>query len=114
MREKTKEKVILPQFCTVVAKLCIHTKLENIAKLFSLFSIPGFCYNNGGGDYPDDLASQPLPRIISRGETIRAAFGERVQLPCHVEQLGTSDTLTKSVLLQKRGIFSVIAWLSSN
>ena len=86
---KTNEKKLFSS-PLVVAKLCIHTKkLENIAKVFFPFSIPGFCYNNGGGDYPDDLASQPLPRIISRGETIRAAFGERVQLPCHVEQLGT-------------------------
>ena len=85
---KTNEKKLFSS-PLVVAKLCIHTKkLENIAKVFFPFSIPGFCYNNGGGDYPDDLASQPLPRIISRGETIRAAFGERVQLPCHVEQLG--------------------------
>ena len=72
----------------------MHTKLENIAKLFFVFlPIPGFCYNSASGDYPDDLASKPLPRIISRGETIRAAFGERVQLPCHVEQLGKQTYL---------------------
>ena len=38
-------------------------------------------------DY-EDLVNKPLPKIISRGETIRAAYGERVQLPCHVQQLG--------------------------
>lgn len=50
---------------------------------FSYFA--GYCYNTQ--DY-EDLASQPLPKIISRSETIRAAYGERVLLPCNVEQLG--------------------------
>ena len=51
-------------------------------KTFS-FSISGFALR----DYEDPL-SQNIPRIITRGETIRAAFGERVQLPCHVQDLG--------------------------
>jgi len=67
----------------------LFAKMTRILAFMAMFCTQGFCYNNGGGDYPDDLASQPLPRIISRGETIRAAFGERVQLPCHVEQLGS-------------------------
>ena len=39
-------------------------------------------------DLPDALMNQPLPRIISRGETFRAAIGERVILPCQVKDLG--------------------------
>ena len=34
-----------------------------------------------------NTAAQP-PTIISRGETIRAAIGERVVLPCQVKNLG--------------------------
>ena len=32
--------------------------------------------------------NQPLPRILSRGETFRAAIGERIILPCQVKDLG--------------------------
>jgi hypothetical protein len=37
---------------------------------------------------PDALMNQPLPRILSRGETFRAAIGERIILPCQVKDLG--------------------------
>ena len=37
----------------------------------------------GGGASPAQT-----PTIISRGETIRAAIGERVVLPCQVKNLG--------------------------
>ena len=33
----------------------------------------------------------PPPTIISRGETIRAAIGERVVLPCQVKNLGEQE-----------------------
>ena len=51
-----------------------------------LILISGYCYK--AQDYEEELISKPLPRIISQGETIRAAYGERVQLPCHVQQIG--------------------------
>ena len=38
---------------------------------------------NSGGLQP--------PTIISRGETIRAAIGERVVLPCQVKNLGEKE-----------------------
>jgi len=43
-------------------------------------------YNHQG--LPDALMNQPLPRILSRGETFRAAIGERIILPCQVKDLG--------------------------
>ena len=61
------------------------TQTREYYKTFSFLFVAGYCYNTP--DY-EDLVNQPLPRIISRGETIRAAYGERVQLPCHVQQLG--------------------------
>ena len=51
-----------------------------------LIFISGYCFK--AQDYEEELISKPLPRIISQGETIRAAYGERVQLPCHVQQIG--------------------------
>ena len=41
--------------------------------------------SRGGG------SSNQLPTIISRGETIRAAIGERVVLPCQVKNLGEEE-----------------------
>ena len=37
---------------------------------------------------PQELFHATSPEIISRGETIRAAVGERVVLPCQVKNLG--------------------------
>lgn len=37
---------------------------------------------------PQELFHASSPEIISRGETIRAAVGERVVLPCQVKNLG--------------------------
>ena len=65
-------------------KLCILPTWEYYKSFFCSF-VTGYCYNMP--DY-EDLVNKPLPKIISRGETIRAAYGERVQLPCHVQQLG--------------------------
>ena len=42
--------------------------------------------SRGGGG-----SSNQLPTIISRGETIRAAIGERVVLPCQVKNLGEEE-----------------------
>jgi hypothetical protein len=60
-----------------------------------LFYFSGLCYRSekqmstyNHPDLPDALMNQPLPRIISRGETFRAAIGERVILPCQVKDLG--------------------------
>jgi len=62
---------------------------------FTLCSL-GLCYRSDKDmttynhpDLPDALMNQPLPRIISRGETFRAAIGERVILPCQVKDLGS-------------------------
>ena len=56
---------------------------DNITKLFFFFCISGLALR----DYDDSL-SQKVPRILTRSKTIRAAFGERVQLPCQVQDLG--------------------------
>ena len=52
-------------------------------------------YNPPEGDFGRSFStlnsrgsSNQLPTIISRGETIRAAIGERVALPCQVKNLG--------------------------
>jgi len=69
---------------------------ERLTVLFVLFFnlwISGLALR----DYDDSL-SQKVPRILTRSKTIRAAFGERVQLPCQVQDLG------KSVLLWQRGV----------
>jgi len=51
-------------------------------------STPG----GGNGDAPgaafQPVVASDLPQIISRGEKIRAAVGERVTLPCQVKNLG--------------------------
>ena len=61
----------------------LTAKNRSMHQSFLVFA--GYFYNTQ--DY-EDLANKPLPRIISRSETIRAAYGERVLLPCNVEQLG--------------------------
>ena len=50
-------------------------------------------------DLPDALMNQPLPRIISRGETFRAAIGERVILPCQVKDLGECFALFDNLII---------------
>ena len=68
----------------------INFDIKNIYHIRSVLNvlifISGYCYK--AQDYEEELISKPLPRIISQGETIRAAYGERVQLPCHVQQIG--------------------------
>ena len=41
-------------------------------------------------DFEDSSSN---PRIVTSGETIRAAYGERVQLPCQVQDLGNISKL---------------------
>ncbi len=64
-----------------------------------LFSFPGLSLASDGVDgvfnqYDDEnfatnlLVNAPLPHITSKGETLRAAVGERVTLPCQVDNLG--------------------------
>ena len=47
----------------------------------------------GGGRGSGASQAQTPPTIISRGETIRAAIGERVVLPCQVKNLGEQGGL---------------------
>ena len=73
-----KKFVVSPQHNQIMHKT---SKLAEYYKSFSLFL-------TGYSQIYEDLTNAPLPRIISRGETIRAAYGEKVELPCRVEQLG--------------------------
>ena len=84
MRNNISQKKKLPTPQKHKIKLCILPTWEYYKSFFCSF-VTGYCYNMP--DY-EDLVNKPLPKIISRGETIRAAYGERVQLPCHVQQLG--------------------------
>ena len=57
------------------------------------YIVSGVCYRSDNSPYdhsnlPDALVNQPLPRITTRGETFRAAVGERIILPCQVKDLG--------------------------
>ena len=82
---KTRKKVFVGTIVVLMQSNYAYHSLQmawQYYKSFS-FSISGFALR----DYEDPL-SQNIPRIITRGETIRAAFGERVQLPCHVQDLG--------------------------
>jgi hypothetical protein len=45
-------------------------------------------YEDGSETFATHFVSGPLPQITSRGETIRAAVGDRVTLPCQVDNLG--------------------------
>jgi len=62
-------------------------EILKVLTFLSIFLSSGYCFKSQ--NFEEELVTKPLPRIISRGETIRAAFGERVQLPCHVQQLGS-------------------------
>ena len=61
------------------------------------FFLSGQAYKDDYYEFSDDLASRPLPRIISRGETIRAAVGEKINLPCHVENLGKNCPIFRCI-----------------
>lgn len=89
----------------------MHT---NIVLFLFLFSIvagfgEGFEYRHHELRTYDGSSSSPgLPKITSRGETVRVAIGERVVLPCQVSNLGSyvlvwqkgSDVLTaKSIMV---------------
>ncbi|XP_059095513.1 protein amalgam-like [Tigriopus californicus] len=82
----------------------VRFRLRAVFGLFSLTFLcsPGSSYEFNGGfpassglvmDKPPksahELFHRPLPNIISRGETIRAAVGEKVTLPCEIKNLGT-------------------------
>ena len=54
---------------------------------------------------PDALMNQPLPRIISRGETFRAAIGERVILPCEVKDIGKFNLIATKVPIISSPLF---------
>lgn len=62
-------------------------EISKVLTFLTIFLSSGYCFKAQG--YEEELISKPLPRIISQGETIRAAYGERVQLPCHVQQIGS-------------------------
>ena len=62
----------------MLRKICYYANLPFFSGVLS--------YNHQG--LPDALMNQPLPRILSRGETFRAAIGERIILPCQVKDLG--------------------------
>ena len=61
-------------------------------------------YNHQG--LPDALMNQPLPRILSRGETFRAAIGERIILPCQVKDLGKYN--------YKHIVLTILRWKKFN
>ena len=75
--------------------------LNVFSKIIPFVSFSGLCLASDGvaidgvfSQYDDEnfatnmMVNAPLPHITSKGETLRAAVGERVTLPCQVDNLG--------------------------
>ena len=71
--------VLLNLFQTKVVR--IHISQNHRIFLF----IAGMCYNYGGSRSYSDSSE---PRIISTGQRLRVALGDRITLPCQVSHLG--------------------------
>ena len=117
MREKKrKKKLSSPQFCTVVAKLCIHTKLENIAKLFFPFFNSRVLLQQRRRRLPRWFGKSTFTKNHQSRRNHSCCIWRKspTSLSCRAIRYVRYIDKIQSVLLQKRGIFSVIAWLSSN